>query len=294
MNECDVVVKKNLGLSRCNALPALPKAMIWTPDDFFLTPTQAALAASWQTAMLTGINTRIFLFPPFVSFEALSTPAVYEETPLAYLAVRDGNYRFRFGIKQNLCLHKAMFSHRGNTGRVFLIDVENQILGTEDADGNFRGLSLQLFNTEKLLISDGTVSTKSPVVVALADNTEIDANGALQAFPFFNTLERLTDVTLTIVGNPTANSLVFDAKQSCDSTPVSGLILADIIFTKADGVAQTTPATSLVESVNVPGRYTLSKVAGTAWADGLLNLVAPSLLSIQAYESEGAVAVDVP
>jgi hypothetical protein len=291
LNDCSLTAKENLGLSRCNALPALIKGMITTPEDFFLTPTEAVDADEWQDALLAGINTRAYFWPPFVSFENLSVPAVYEETPLAYLAVRDGNYRFRFGIKQNLCLHKAMYSHRANSGRVFLVDVENHIIGTEDEDGNFRGFTLQMLHTEKLLFSDGTVSTKSPIVVALADNLEMDANGAMVDGPFLNTIARLTDVTLTQVGALGANSFQFDVKQSCDNTPVSGLVLADVTFVKADGSAQTTPATALAESTTVPGRYTISKVGGTAWVAGLLDLVAPSALSIEAYESTGAASI---
>lgn len=294
MDDCVDVEKKNLGNSRCNALPELPKGMITVPDTFEATPEQAADIDFWQDLLKAPKASRGYFWPLFASFENISTPAVYEDTVLSYQPVKDGDYRFRFGISKNLCFHKAAYTHRAQGGRVIIWDKKNQLIGMEKANGNFTGFSMQLLHTEKLLWSDGAVSTKTPIVVALQDNRELDKSGSIQQADFIAELNRLTDVTLALVGaSGGANSLVFDVYQSCDETPVSGLVLADIIFTKADGTAQTTPATSLVENVNVPGRYTLSKVAGTAWTAGLLNLVASNNLSIDAYESEGAIAVAI-
>lgn len=288
------LTKQNLGLSRCAKLPALIRSMITTPEDFVVTAEQAVDPEFWQGFLLANRQERIFLWPNFVGFTDNSEAAVYENTPLAVMQVRDGRYNFKFDIKENLCLHKAMFTHRAISGRVFFFDVENQLIGTTDADGNFRGFSILMLNTEKLVISNGTVSTKSPVVVVLADNLELDQNGALLDASFVNTLIRLTDVTLTIVGDPTADSLVVDVAVACDGTAVNGLVLADMVLLKADGAAQTTPPTTLTPHATIEGRYTLSKVAGTAWVDGTLDLAAPADLTIPGYESTGAVEVDIP
>src|SRR5690606_23372110 len=170
--DCNVV-KKNLGLVTCNKLPQLIRGMITTPNTFSLTEAQALVAANWQNALIAEASERAHYWPPFINFENISEEAVYEDLPLGYLAVRDGNYRFRFGIKQNLCIHKAMFTHRSNQGRAFLYDTENQLIGTMDSNGNIRGLSIQLLHTEKMIFSDGSVSTKSPIVLALLDNKEL-------------------------------------------------------------------------------------------------------------------------
>lgn len=284
--------KKNLGLSKCAKLPALPKSMITTPQDFKATAVEAIDPDFWQAAILAGKATRIYLWPDFVGFTDNSEAAVYETTPLAVMAVRDGRYNYKFDIKENLCLHKAMFTHRSISGRVFLFDVDNQLLGTTDADGNFMGFRVLLLNTEKLQLSNGTVSTKSPIVVVLADNLELDQNGALLDASFLNTVARLTDVTLTVVpGSISADSLKVTVEVSCDGTPVNGLVLADFVLTKADGTAQTTPPTTCVED---DGTYTISKVAGTAWVDGFIDLVSAATLTVPGYESTGEVAVDVP
>lgn len=286
--------KTNLGLAQCAKLPGMIKGMITTPANFKATALEAVDSTFWQDALLALASNRIYLWPDFVNFTDQSEAAVYENTPLAVMAVRDGRYMFRFDIKENLCLHKAMFTHRAISGRVFFIDDQNQLIGTTDDAGDFMGFSVMLLHTEKLMFSNGTVSTKSPVYVVLRDNLELDRSGALVDASFVNTLARLTDVTLTIVGSPTANSLVVDVKVTCDETGVSGLAIADFVLLKADGTAQTTPPTTAVESSTVPGRYTISKVAGTAWADGTLDLVAASALTVEGYESTGPVTVDVP
>jgi len=132
--DCDVI-KKNLGVTKCDRLPQLFRGMITTPLNFKITAanlaTPALLQTALQTAIEAGIANRIYLWPTFVGFESASEEAIYEETPLADLLVRDGKYRFRFHIKKNLCLHRAMFTHRGADQRVFFFDIENQLFGTE-------------------------------------------------------------------------------------------------------------------------------------------------------------------
>lgn len=284
-------VKKNLGLSQCAKLPNMIRSMITTPNGFKATAEEAVDADFWQDALLTTAGVRIYLWPDFVNFTDNSEAAVYETTPLAYLAVRDGRYNFKFEVKENLCLHKAMYTHRAISGRVFFFDVDNQLIGTTDSDGNFMGFRIQLLNTEKLMISNGQVSTKSPVVVVLADNLELDQNGALLNASFINDLARLTDVTLTATDPATVDSVIVTVTATCDGTPVNGLVLADFSVKKTNGAAQTTPPTSCVE---VDGVYTISKVAGTAWTDGTVDLVAPSALTIEGYESTGPATLNVP
>src|SRR5690606_25806963 len=112
---------------------------------------------------------------------------------------RDGQYRFKFHVTKNMALHKAMFTHRAiNEGRVYIFDQDNQLFGTEDADGNIWGFSLALLHTEKFRWADGTIPTSSPIYVCLGDNEEIDENGVLIDANVINRLDRLTDVAITL------------------------------------------------------------------------------------------------
>jgi hypothetical protein len=284
--------KSNLGLSKCTALPQLPRGIITTPENFVIPKATAADPALLQTFLLSALKAnkqnRIYLWPFFVGFEQVSEETIYEETPLADLLVRDGKYRFRFHIKESLCLHKAMFTHRGGNQRVFMIDVENQIFGTENASGDVQGFSVSLLNLEKLMISDGSVSTKSPLYLVLRDSKEIDSKGVLFNTSSVGSLTRLIDVKIT-VSNVLAGSLVASVAAVCDGTPVTGLVLADFLLTTTAGAAQAPSA--VAEDTNVPGRYTLTRAS---LVDGFVDLVAAANLTIPGYESVGKVVVDVP
>ena len=278
--DCNIT-KKNLGLSKCNKLPSLIKSIITTPATFKLTPsqllTEAATKTALQNALLSGIAQRIYLWPNFVGFENISQEAVYEDNALAYIPVRDGNYRFKFHIKESLCFHKAMYTHRANGGRAFLFDVENQLIGTQDDDGNFMGLSIQNLNTEKLMFSDGSVSTKSPILLALSDNKELDQDGAILDAAFVNTLTRLTDVTLEVV-SASATTIVVKVFVTCDETPVNGLTDEDFVVLDAAGDPQT-----ISGATEDDGTYTLT---GSSIDSGTIDLVAAADLSVPGYEAQ--------
>jgi len=286
MADCGVA-KVNMGLSKCNKFPALIKGIITTPDSFFLTPANAALQASWQAAMEAVAAERIYLWPWFVSMENLSEDAIYEETPLAYILVRDGNYRFKFHIKENLCIHRAMFTHRSNQGRVFLVDTDNNIIGKlNEAGTEFKGFSIQLLNTEKLMFSDGGVSSKSPLLVALKNNKEMDKDGYIVTLDEVNDLVRPVDVTIA-VSVQTAASIVATVTVTCDGTKVNGLVLADFKLLNAAGAAQV-----IDEVTEVDGVYSFTH-ATDAFVDGTLGLQLVAALTTDPYEAT-PVAINVP
>lgn len=288
---CEIEDKKNMGLVSCNEFPGLIVGMIETEDDFSIAAAdlddEDAVRDALQDALLDDIADRIFYWPDFDTFENISEDAVYQESPIKRRRVRDGQYRFRFGITQNLCIHKAMFTHRRTNGRVFLIDQNGYLIGTELSNGNFAGFKLAMLNTEKLRFNDGSVTSESPVVVDLANNIELDKNGMMfDASGFISELHRIVDVYLTIV-SATTSEIVVDVKQVCDETPVSGLIVDDFNLTDNDNGASHAITTSTPHPT-IAGRYTL---AGTSFEASVLNLDPPDVLSIQAYESIAGVAV---
>jgi hypothetical protein len=292
--------KKNLGKSKCVQLPKLMRGMITTPESFKLAPsdyaTQDALKTALQSLILNPINSRGYLWPLFSNVEDVSETAQYEDTPLSVIPIRDGQYRYKPMINKNLCLHKAMFSHRAvNEGRVFFLDLDNQLFGTEDEAGNIMGFKIGLLHTEKLRISNGSNSTVSPIYVVLSDNEEIDRSGVLIDGSAVNTVERLTDVSITSAGAQVTTGFKVDVKQSCDGVPVSGLLVADFVMYATDGVTVQTIA-SAAEDANTPGRYNILAPAGGSpnpFEDGTLTLRAPSALTVKAYECNTPLTVDV-
>jgi hypothetical protein len=289
--ECDVV-KKNLGLSRCNKMPEMLVSMITTPPGFTIPAATLADAATLleflNAAAVAPVGQRIYRWPDFKSFENISQEAVYEDTPLAYLPVRDGNYRFRFGIRENLCIHKAMYTHRANSGGVIFFDSENQLILSEKTDGDGVALTLQLLQTEKLLFNDGSVSSKSPILVALQNNKEIDKSGVLVPFDDFNQIVRIVDTKLTVSGPASATTIVVKAMAECDSTPLTGLTKEDFLLLTAAGAPQAIITAD--ESPSIPGQYTLT---GAGLVSGTLSLTAAADLSVPGYEVQEPVAITV-
>lgn len=285
---------KNLGLSNCNEFPRLLFGMIETPDNFVIpaaTITSGAVAvlAYLQAALLvSGVN-RIWYWPGFNKPQEDSAEAeVYQDSALKIRQVRKGNQRWKFFISENLCIHKAMQTHKRTNGRVILLDVEGALIGTAKSNGDFAGLSLALLNPEKLKWATDSEVSESTIYVALSNSgIEFDKNGLMfDGSTFVNDLYRIVDVALTVSGTPTATTIIVDIKSVCDQTPISGFVVGDFIKTTTAGATQT--ITTAVESITVPGRYTLS---GTGWTTGFVNLTSATLLSIKAYESSAPLAV---
>lgn len=283
------IEKKSLGPGQCTTLPQMIRSMITTPQNFKFTADQAAdpvlLEAAIQAALIASPSNRIHLWPYFDTQEVLSEETVYEDTPLSIQKVRDGNYRFRFGIAQSLCLHKKMYSHNTKTGRVFLFDNENGLTGMLDSAGNFQGLSLQLLNVEKIMFNDGSIVSKSPVYVALRNNKELDVNGAIVTADYFGDFNLLTDVLLTII-SAADNEIVVAVTIECDGSAVNGLDDADFVLLDENGNVQTISGGSETGD----GIYTLT---GSGLVTGTLNLVAPAALSVVETLSLQGYATDV-
>lgn len=288
--DCVGVVKENIGLSACNKLPQLPRGMFTTPEDFVIPAAtiasgEAAILTYLQDAMVDDYEDRIYFWPLFKSIEIVNEEAQYEETPLADMAVRDGKYRYRAFMKENICFHKNAYTHRANGGRVIILDNENQLIGKEKTNGDFAGLLMSMLNTEKLVLNDGSVSTKTPVYVVLANNKELDKTGAILTLDNVDDLIRLIDVTITVI-SATTTVITFTVTATCDGTSITGLVAGDFNLTDDDDGAS--HAVGVLAYNSTTKRYTLT---GTAFEASKLNLDAPADLSIKAYESTGAVQV---
>ena len=285
--------KQNLGVSECKKLPQLIKGMITTPENYTITAALAASAAQWQSDIKLAKNQRIYLWPQWaVNSENISEEQIVEETPLTAIGVRAGQYRFRLLYRENLELHKAMYSHRNSGGRVFLIDNENKIIGTSSDGGTtLKGFLLDSILPEKIMFSDGSNASKTGVNIFLADNEELDLYGVqLDGSSFVNSVLPLTTAVIGIVGTPATDEIIVDVYSKLDNVPVSGLVVAD--FNLLDGAGAAQSISTVTESSTVEGRYTLAPT--TTFASGTIALVAASSLSIdQPFETIASTTVTV-
>lgn len=273
--------RQNIGFSSCKKIPQKLKGFFLVPQDFEATPAEAVNVTFWQAKLLAPKSQRIYFFPAAFNSEVLSEEAIRDESDLGSLLVRDGNYRFKFHFAVNLELHKAIYSFKGYDGRIVFLDTENKAVGTELTSGNFTGLSIDLFDPEKLMLNTGSEGTKSPVYVSLEDNRELDANGAQFDASFARSLTRLTSVVLEEVGTSTATEITVDIKSNLDNTPLLGLVVGD--FTYSGGTINT--ATD-----NEDGTYTL---AGVGLTTGSLTLVSAATLSVPGFEALAPITITI-
>lgn len=284
---CELKTKKNIGVYQCQELPQLIKAFIITSDNWRMPWASIGTFQAWQDAIFSPTD-RIYFFPPIVGLEAANTEATYEDTPFAFLPVSDGQYRMRMFIRQNMCTHRAMRSHRATNGRIILIDKNNKMLGMRDENGDFMGVKLALFNTEKLMLNDGTRATQSPVFVALEDAADIDEFGELIDAKLLKSVKRITDVDITQV-SAIATSIVVDVKVDCDGLGVTGLLAADFLLYDPNGA--TRAITSVTPNANIPGRYT---IAGTGFLNNsTLTLRKADQLTLDGYEHPEPLVVTI-
>lgn len=277
--------KQNLGASQCKKAPQLLRRIISTPDNYTITAVLAATAAQWQSDILLPAGQRIYWWPLGVNFEDVSSDETREDTPISSLQVFPGQHRWRLFFQENMELHKRMYSHTGSAGRAFVIDHEGKIIGTSDDGGvTLKGFDLDEINVAKLKLNDGSAATKSAVTLYCTNNLELDANGYfVEGSSFLSDVSSLTSVVLAEV-SATATNVFVSVKSALDNVPISGLVLADF------DISLTGTVTTSTETPAASGIYDL---AGTSLATGTVNLVAASALTIQAYESTGAVAITI-
>jgi hypothetical protein len=291
--------KKNLGVGKCTDLPTLIRGIITTPPEFKATAANLVLQTFLQNAIADDANSRIYLWPKFSTVpENRSTETIYEDNPVSFSHILDGRYRWLAHISKSLCFHKAAFSHRSSTDRVWLIDGKNNLIGTYvgddiNGDAEYAGFTLDLLNVENLMFSDGSVSTKTPILIALADPMEFNdpVYGAYMfKVPFLNLLAPLTDVEIVVTAQ-VAGKITVTVKTKCDQSPVTGLVEADFSVTTTVGAAQTIDTVTETED----GTYEITHA--TAFVDGFVDIVGPQALSVYptlALESLGKATVDIP
>lgn len=286
-----------IGVSSCDKILEYVKSFIYVPSNFVMTLEDALTGSKWQDAVKATKAQRAVWWPLAHMHENASTEAVYDDTVLSTYKVDDGKYIFDFMFKVNMTQHKAMKSYDRASGRVYLVDRNNLIQGFTTDNVNFRGLTAKIF-VEKLRTNDGSLTTATRVRVVLLDNQEIDRNGRLiDGGSFYSGIIPLTAAKITVgasasggdvTGSPSATAGAVKVINANDGTGVVGLVKADFNFVLTNGDSQNSAIDTVTD--NGDGTYT---IASTSAATGTVDLVAPSALTIDAYESTGAAAYTV-
>lgn len=278
---CDIATtQQNIGASDCKKLPQNIIAIIKTPRGASI--ALSADASAWQAKLLAPKASRWYLFPYSFDQENVSEDPVRQASSSGQeVQVRPGQYRYRLMFRENLEMHKAMYSHLNSGGGVYLIDSNLDLVGFSTDGVNLKPFTLAAFFPEKIQFGTGSEVSLSPLYFALRDNTELDVNGKMISFvSIYNSLVPLTTVILAQVGTGSATEFTVSVKSKLDGVGIVGLVQAD--FTSFSGASGVTD--------NGDGTYTF---AGSGMTGGTLDLVAASTLSIPGYESAGPVSIAI-
>jgi hypothetical protein len=275
---------QNIGVSTCRKLPQAFESFIKTPADFSMTAVNAAVAANWQTEILKPRATRSYLFPLAYDFENLSEEATRVSSNLGKeVQTRVGQYRFRNLFRENLEMHKAMYSHLASGGGILPIDINKKLIYRSDDSGDtLKAFTLDQFAPEKIQFDPAGVSL-TPIYWSLANNEELDVTGFQMQFSSqLIAIKALTSVLLAVEGTPSATSFTLSVKSILDNVGVVGLVQADFVETVGGTISSVTD--------NGDGTYTF---AGTSMTTGTVTLRAANLLTVKAFEASNTVTVTI-
>jgi len=171
-----------------------------------------------------------------------------------------GRYKFTLEYKKGEYFNKALSSLDSfGAYDIILVDEAGNWLMTQNLSGEAKGFKAGMFSPMKTKLNDGSVATSKSLVFQLLDRSEWDNRlvwlDASETGFSPDEADGVNDITASFNVAP-ANSdttLIVDMVSTADNTTaLEGLVDAYILVTVDDVVT----ATTWVESVTIPGRYT--------------------------------------
>ena len=201
----------------------------------FPTETDFATSTKWTDGIAAGT---VFPLQGITEYEDQSEETQYYESPTGNRVVRRlGKYRFVFRFNKPLEVHKKLQSFRNADLRLFIVDSNGNIWGTNPSTTVVKGFQVALFNPEKLTMpgADGTPAWTA-LTIDLYDPQEWNEYGVYVNPSTWNPtdLQALVDVHLEQVGTATATSLTvgvyyydgFTSAGAINKVGISGLAFA--------------------------------------------------------------------
>jgi len=280
---CTLVAGANTGVPNCYFAPdKIVGAILIDKNQYIAAADIDGIIATLQALTLASTATRVY---PIFRFEALTDNS--EDVVIGTLGyggkqvARDGKYDFTFQItKGGSCLQNRLRQFNTTTKKVLLVDSNNTIIGTVDADGNLWGLSLDFFYAYPVKMADGTNPAMYNVRFALSKPKELNENigFVLTEVDVEDSVKGLIDLTLTSGAAATLGVAIVKIKTSCDNvdlyTEFSTLLADGALWSvKKDG------AVVAISGVTVNATYDGWNVAFTGTGDHVITLAAPSVLA---------------
>ena len=212
------------------------------------------------------------------SFEIQDEDAELHQSDLgAEALIRHGNYRRKFFFNKNTCSMKALQDFTQKSMRVVYADINGNIRGYSPDGTVVKGFDIDLLFVGKQTTPETGGVSLIPIYIGEKNSRQWNTQGVLLNPTWEpSDLAGLTDVSVEVVGTPTATELIVKVYSACGYTSagavneiaIKGIDPTDIVVTKtADSSTQTVAFTD-----NTDGTYT---GVGTAIVAGEVNLKTP-------------------
>jgi hypothetical protein len=179
--------------------------------------------------------------------ELANVEPTYYEGRISRIETKEARKGLRVTHLLGYCSHGALKTYEESEyTRVYEFTEDGQIKGVEQSDGTIKGQELSNFLVG--IVNEPVIEgdpQNCVVEFVYADPNELSNNGAVVT-PDFNVLKYkgIYPATLTVVGTPSATSLVVRATYGCDNKPLTGMDIDDFKVLLANGTAQTPDSVS--------------------------------------------------
>ena len=255
---------------------------------------------------VTNIQAKLeFPIPAIFEMTPGDTKAKYQDTPWAEAFVAKAKKSFEINVKSNLDLHRKIqtLKSEGELGLILIYDSGCMVGYTPEGTTKVRPFAMSVISPESYSDNDGTAKRGATNIrFSFRDSRQFDlwnmpVYPELASTPWSAIeLECLVGVDVTVVGTPTATTIVVDVLKSDSrnagsngafATPIDGLIAADFAKLTALLVPEVVTCAPVA---GVSGRYTLS---GTGLVTGPVGLKVPSLMTTKGFEGSGYATVTI-
>jgi len=171
------------------------EGLILTPDDASIdTEANARLEATWNTKRKAASGDRFYPFPNAITLTLQSQEDIYMDSPYkGQIFVREGKDSFIMNIDpKNPTYQSILRTFNDGSYKVFLIDANQNILGTSSNGTLVEGLSVNLFRVQRMGLVESGNKPLTAIKVTLNDPTELNDRGVI--------LENLTWNPLNLQG----------------------------------------------------------------------------------------------
>lgn len=283
---------ENLGKCDCNQIITTPEYLAFTTAAFeFATRTAAETQANWQT----GIQAKS-VFPLGQVLEQASSDTEDGTFTSANghvtIPTSKGKWVKTYFFQHTVFLMRKLNSLNGKSGRLILFDGAGNGLGTTPDGTKFKGIYVKNIRVGKPMLPDTKDDVmRIGVTFEFSNLDEYTSEFAAISVDFADELNGLLDATVTYVSSNVAKTEhTVTVAKLCDGSAVTGLVAAD--FTISDDTPTVESIVSVAESSTVPGTYVITTAA--LGADNYtVNLVAPSAMTTDGYESTGAASFTI-